>query len=173
VSGGLGWTDIGDKSVIGGAAERFFIDIGTVYGHLDVPTYHFEPHVAEDVFMAWLKKYNVSLFLGQRIKSVGVENSRILSFDTMQGMKFIGTQFIDASYEGDLMALAGVSYTWGREGREKYNESLAGVQNEPLSNNGQQFPSSISPFYANGSLLPMIYGGEIGEVGSGDEFVYF
>src|SRR6266508_3200244 len=114
VSGGLGWTDYGRKEVIGGYSLEFFERVGKKYGR-DIE-WHFEPHVAEAVFGEMVKEAGVTVYLGRRLREktgVRKRGTRIISIVMEGGADVRAKIFADASYEGDLMAQAGVSYTWG------------------------------------------------------------
>lgn len=153
VSGGLGWTDFGKKEVIGGYALEFYERAGRKYG---VPLqWYLEPHVAEAIFKEWVAEAGVQVFYRHRlVEKTGVtkEGTRVTAIRTENGATFRGRVFADASYEGDLMAQAGVTFTFGREGTDQYGESLAGVRDRtPL----HQFQVSI-PARENGRLLPEI-----------------
>jgi hypothetical protein len=134
VSGGLGFTDFGRKEVIGGLAMEFYYRVGrhyelNRYGQ-EIGWYH-EPHVAEAIFRQMLAQAKVSLFEQHRIRprdGVLKEGSRIKGLACENSAVFEADIFADCSYEGELMAQAGVSYTWGREGESQYGESLAGVR---------------------------------------------
>lgn len=169
VSGGLGWTDYGRKEVIGGYSLEFFQRVGAKYGR-DVE-WHFEPHVAESVFNDLVKEAGVRVFLGHplREKNGVIKNGVTLTEVVMaDGTSFRSRVFADASYEGDLMAQAGVSYTWGREAVSDYNESLAGVRERtPL----HQFRAAVSPVNAAGKLLPEIMPRSKEPVGAADKRV--
>lgn len=169
VSGGLGWTDYGRKEVIGGYSLEFFERVGTKYGR--AIEWHFEPHVAEAVFNELVKEAGVQVFLQHRLREKGgvsKAGTRILEIETDAGARFAARIFADASYEGDLMAQAGVSYTWGREGSSEYGESLAGVREQtPL----HQFRAAVSPVDAGGRLLPEIVPRTPDPVGAADKRV--
>jgi uncharacterized protein (TIGR02246 family) len=169
VSGGLGWTDYGRKEVIGGYSLEFFQRVGRKYGR--EIEWHFEPHVAEAVFEDLLNESGVRLFAGKRLREkVGVTKSgtRIMQILTEDGSAFEGAVFMDATYEGDLMAQAGVSYTWGREGAQQYGESLAGVREQTPYH---QFRVPVSPLDAAGHLLPEIMPRTADPVGAADRRV--
>jgi len=166
VSGGLGATDKGNSDVIGGLSREFFVRVGKHYGQ-DI-AWHFEPHVAEKVFRDWLKDAGVAVFFDRRLDRVVKRGRRIAKIALTNGDVFGATVFIDASYEGDLMARAGVSYTVGREGRDVYGESLAGVREYSKYH---QFDVPISAYDEDGKLLPYVYPGPRGEVGQGDKKV--
>jgi len=169
VSGGLGWTDYGKKEVIGGYSLEFFQRVGAKYGR-DIE-WHFEPHVAEAVFNELVKEAGVRVFLQHRLREkngVKKTGARINQLVTENGETFQARLFADASYEGDLMAQSGVSYTWGREAIAEFNESLAGVRDRtPL----HQFRATVSPVDAAGTLLPEIMPRSKDPVGSADKRV--
>jgi hypothetical protein len=169
VSGGLGWTDYGKKEVIGGDSLEFFERIGAKYGR--PIEWHFEPHVAEAVFNDLVKDAGVRVFLQHRLREKGgvpKTGTRVTEILMENGSAFRARIFADASYEGDLMAQAGVSYTWGREGINEYNESLAGVRDRtPL----HQFRAAVSPVDASGKLLPEIMPRSKDPVGAADKRV--
>ena len=107
-SGGLGWTDIGNKAAIGGLAREFYRRIGRHYGKPEAWT--FEPGVAEREFATLLKDAGVPCRFQQRLAAVTPAGARIVEITTAQGEVFRARMFIDASYEGDLMAKAGFGY---------------------------------------------------------------
>jgi hypothetical protein len=169
VSGGLGWTDYGRKEVIGGYSLEFFERVGKKY---DRPIeWHFEPHVAQAVFADLVKEAGIRVFLGHRLREKGgVEKSgfRLTSILMENDARFKAKIFADATYEGDLMSQAGVSYTWGREGISAFNESLAGVREQtPL----HQFRAAVSPFDAAHRLLPEVMTRTSDPVGAADKRV--
>ncbi len=166
VSGGLGQTDYGNQAVIGGMSREFFERVGKHYGQ--PVAWHFEPHVAEQVFNDWLKEANVPVLFEQRLDRVEMDGNRIRAIRMENGASYAARVFIDATYEGDLMARAGVSYTVGREGRSQYDESLAGVQE---GSQYHQFDAPVSGRDEKGRLLPGVYAGEKGEPGDGDRKV--
>ena len=168
VSGGLGWTDYGKKEVIGGYALEFFQRVGRKYGR--EIEWHFEPHVAESAFDDLVKEAGVQVFGGRLREKNGVTRTRtvITSIQAEDGQAYAAHVFIDATYEGDLMAQAGVSYTWGREGTVDYGESLAGVrEHTPL----HQFRAAVSPVDSRGKLLPEIMSRSNDRVGAADKRV--
>jgi hypothetical protein len=170
VSGGLGFTDFGNKAVIGGMSLGFFQRAGKKYNTTIAWT--FEPHVAETIFQELLAaEANIDVRFGQRLRErTGVDKTGT-SVDAMHmesGATYAARVFIDATYEGDLMAQAKVSYTWGREGTAQYGESLAGVREKtPL----HQFTVDVSPFGANMRLLPLVQPGPKAATGSADRKV--
>ena len=174
VSGGLGWTDYGRKEVIGGYALEFYWRVGqhyqmARYGN-DVSWLH-EPHVAEAVFREMLRDAGVSVFEHQRLRErsgVRKEGARVSALVMEDGSEFTAAVFIDAGYEGDVMAQSGVSFTYGRESSGQYGESLAGVRERtPL----HQFLVDVSPKNEAGKLLPEISAERPGPPGSADKRV--
>jgi hypothetical protein len=166
VSGGLGWTDYGRQQVIGGYSREFFERVGRKYGR--PIEWHFEPRVAEAVFDDLVKEAGVRVIRGRLrekrgVLKTGATLSRIVMED---GTTLTARVFVDASYEGDLMAQAGVSYTWGREGIAEYDESLAGVRERTPFH---QFRATVSPLDAKGALLPEIAPRSRDEVGAADK----
>lgn len=129
----------------------------------DQSRWTFEPHVAMRVTMQMLDEAGVKVLTGRYLTSVKKEGPRITSLVTKNGT-FTAKCFVDGSYEGDLMATAGVDWTIGREGREKYGESLAGKQfsKETMKING---------FDAEGKLLPLLTTDDAGPAEAGDENV--
>ena len=169
VSGGLGWTDYGKKEVIGGYSLEYFQRVGRKYG---VPVqWHFEPHVAETVFKELASEAGVTVFYRHRLKEkVGVakDGTRVTAITVENGARFTARVFADATYEGDLMAQAGVSYTWGRESSDQYGESLAGVRDRTPKH---QFQVQVSPFDQRGRLLPEVSSEKKSPGGTGDRRV--
>ena len=137
----------------------------------------FEPHVAEEVFEDLLKEEQIAIFRQQRLdreSGVTVRNNMIRSIRTQQGSTFNGRMFVDSTYEGDLMAAAGVSYTVGRENNSRYGETLNGVQkNQNIHNH--RFPKLVDPYVTPGNpasgLLPGIHAGSPGNEGQSDKRV--
>jgi len=165
LSGGLGRTDMDrQENVIGGLALEFFRKVGQHYG--EPIAWNFEPHVAEDALKEMLAGQSVPVKFNQEFASISKEDGQILSLKTTAGEEFIAPVFIDATYEGDLMKAAGVSYAVGREGRSLYGESLAGRRDILRSNHQVNFP--ISP-WKDGKLLPHITAEEdLAPTGTGD-----
>ncbi len=174
VSGGLGWTDYGKKEVIGGYAYEFYYRVGQHYRVSDfgddVSWLH-EPHVAEDIFRQMLTGANVTLLEHERLlekNAVTKQGTHIAAIRMENGDTFTARIFIDSSYEGDLMAQSGVTWTYGRESSEQYGESLAGVRDKtPL----HQFLVDVSPRDAQGKLLPEISAATLPAPGSADKAV--
>lgn len=148
-SGGLGYTDIGNKYAVTGLARDFYRRVGKHYGKFE--QWIFEPHVAEDLFKEYIKRANVNVLYEYRIidakknsagyiEHITIENSSSPNSSTNKVIR--AKMFIDCSYEGDLMARAGISYIVGREGNSQYNETYNGVQ----LRDKHQFPDDINPY---------------------------
>ena len=167
-SGGLGFTDFGNKAAIGGIALEFYKRLGAHYGV--EAEWRFEPHVAEQVLTDWLREIGVTVHHGHYIESAVVTAGRITEITFTHGARARATCFIDASYEGDLLCAAGASYTVGREGNAKYGETLNGQQVRPK----HQFDFPVDPYVRPGDpasgLLPGIEPG-MPEIGAGDHRV--
>src|ERR1700682_4619797 len=151
-TGGLGQTDFGKKETIGGYSLEFYQRVGRHYNHR--VDWQFEPHVAEAVLRDMLAEARVPVFwLHRLLERSGVRKSagRVQEVRLDNGAVFRAKVFIDATYEGDLMAQSGVSYTWGRESTQQYGESLAGVR--PHDNN-HQFDVPVPAFDTAHKLLP-------------------
>ena len=198
-SGGLGFTDTGNKAVIGGLSREFYHRVwlhykdaaawnwqnqsdfgnkgqGTVAMDGEFRTmWLFEPHVAEKVFEDFVKENNIKVLRGEwldRNKGVVKKKGEIISFSTLSGKVFKGKMFIDATYEGDLMAVAGINFHVGREGNAKYNETFNGVQTGVFQHD-HHFKSNISPYKIkddpSSGLLPYISAEPPGEFGAADK----
>lgn len=172
-TGGLGYTDIGNKYAITGLSLDFYRRIGKHYGKLE--QWIFEPHVAENIMKQYVSEAKLEVWYGCQLAAVEKTNGRIMSI-TVEGTDGIPKQvkarvFIDCSYEGDLLAKAGVSYTVGREANSVYNETYNGVQ----LLDGHQFPDGIDPYKIPGdSSSGLVWGisnEPLRERGSGDKKV--
>lgn len=197
-SSGLGFTDTGNKEVIGGIAREFY---QLVYDHYQKPEawkwqkkseygnkgqgnpaidgekrtmWIFEPHVAEEAFEKMISDNNIPVYRDEWLdREIGVvkKGARIISITTLSGKTFMGKIFVDATYEGDLMASAGVSYTVGREANSVYGETWNGVQ-KGVFHHGHYFKDKIDPYRIPGDpssgLLPRISSEIPGENGTGD-----
>ncbi len=194
-SGGLGATDIGNKDAIGGIAREFYQlmydyyrdDHAWVYQQradyqeskkwaVEKTWWMFEPHVAEKIFRDMAAGANVPVVFGQRLdlkNGVVKEGSRIVAVRMESGRVFTGKVFIDATYEGDLMAKAGVSYTVGREANSQYGETYDGVQTKHAVYH--QFEKPVDPYVEPGKsesgLLPGVHGQSPGKDGQADKRV--
>jgi hypothetical protein len=145
-SGGLSAVDIGDPRTVGGLAREYFTRLVANYGKTlewDKPftnkgggpatggAYSIEPHVAEQLFNAMAREAQVPVHFEARLTAIKREGARITELTVEDGTIFRAPMFIDATYEGDLMAKAGVSYTLLREGNAKYGETYNGIQYAP------------------------------------------
>ncbi|MBN1852375.1 MAG: FAD-dependent oxidoreductase [Pirellulales bacterium] len=155
LSGGLGQSDVrGQRDLIGGLARDVYQRMAAHYGRSDPSkAFNFEPHVAEETLKTMLREAGVVVVYGEQLESVAKQKNRIISLKTRSGNTYTAKVFIDAGYEGDLMAAAGVDYTIGREGREKYKEWLAGRME--LLPGQHQFLFPVSP-WKNGRFLPLV-----------------
>ncbi len=203
-AGGLGWTDSGNKAVIGGLSREFY---HRVFMHYQKPAawrwqkreeygnkgqgtealdhgartmWIFEPHAAESVFEAWVKETKIPIVRNawlDREKGVKKEGGRITSITMLDGTTFSARMFIDATYEGDLMAAAGVDYHVGRESTQTYGEKWNGVQTGVLHHRHHfgAVKTPISPYIVPGDpasgLLPRISANPPGNYGEGDKKV--
>ena len=168
-SGGLGRTDHGKKETIGGYSLEFYKRAGKHYG--EPATWYFEPHIAEQVLNEMLREAGVAVHKEHRLRVEGgvkKRKRRLTEIIMENGSTWPARLFMDCTYEGDLMAAAGVSYTWGREGISQYGESLAGVR--PKDRN-HQFDFPVSAYDENKQLLPDIQAGPRGELGAADKKV--
>ena len=209
-TGGLGQTDIGNKQAIGGIAREFYQNIRKYYSdpshwvwqkqseYMDggqtrttedeEAMWTFEPSAALLVYQDMIGKEKIDIRYNQRLnREMGVkkEAGKISSITMESGETYSGKMFIDATYEGDLMAAAGVSYTVGREANSEYGENLNGVQPNDtsrsltgaLSRNGMNhnFVYGVDPYIKKGDpssgLLPYINPEKIAPQGSGDDKV--
>jgi hypothetical protein len=173
-SGGLGFTDIGNKYVVTGLARDFYRRIGRHYGRFEQWT--FEPKVAEAIFLDYVKRGDFKVVYNSRLRKVTKSGNHITAIQLENSLNpssktqtIKASQFIDCSYEGDLMARAGVSYTTGREANSVYNETVEGVQLK----NQHQFPDGIDPYKIPGKpesgLLWGISAETLAPIGSGDK----
>lgn len=176
---GLGWSDTGNHRAIGGLSLEFYrkvkryYDDPSVWAHASRPAqaenfvdgdamWQFEPKVAERIFEDWAKQAGVIIVRNQPLdrskRGVEMDGNRITAFRSKTGQRFEGKIFIDATYEGDLMAGAGISFTVGRESNATYGETLNGVQLANTTNH--QFTLDIDPYRVPGDpssgLVPRI-----------------
>jgi hypothetical protein len=203
-AGGLGFTDTGDKAVIGGLAREFYHRVWQRYqapeawrweprdafGNRGQGTpaidgenrtmWVFEPHVAEAVFEDLVREHQVPVVRDEWLDRAGGvvrDGARITSIRTLSGRTYAGRMFIDATYEGDLMAAAGVSYHVGRESVSTYGEKWNGVQTGVLHHRHHfgAVEQPISPYRVPGDpasgVLPRISAAPPGEYGAGDDKV--
>ena len=186
-SGGLGRTDTGNEKAITGLSKEFYIRIGQIYGKQE-PFYRFEPHVAELNFKRYIDEAEVEVLFSRSVKNVMVQNSRIkaiileYSGKQQQDDLIINAQnFVDATYEGDLMAKSGVSYTVGRESNSVYNELYNGVIPGRVAGDygntkrTREWSVNVDPYIVPGKpssgLLPEVNGIGHEPVGTGDNKV--
>ena len=199
-TGGLSATDIGNKAAVGGLSREFYHRLAQHYAKpgswtleqpddyfkrrgsgqsaaskldgSDATMWTFEPKVARALYEEWLKEANVRVLREQRLKSVKKSGARIAEFTTEDGNVYRAKMFIDATYEGDLMAKAGVSYHVGREANATYGETLNGICRETPKH---QFTVAVDPYVKAGDsssgLLPFIQPGDGGKPGEGDHRV--
>ncbi len=169
-AGGLGWTDIGNKAAIGGLARDFYRRLGKYYGKPEAWT--FEPSVAEREFKQMLDMQNIPVFLHQQLASVQKRSAKIETITSQAGNIFQARVFIDATYEGDLMAKAGVSFFVGREANYVYGETLDGIRAKTPKH---QFIVPVDPYVMPGDpasgLLPFVQPAAFGIPGDGDASV--
>lgn len=173
-SGGLGATDFKIPEAVGGIAREFYQRVKRYYSDPKVWRYerpedyrsvrhepladvmwHFEPSVAELILRQMLAESGVKVAFRQRLDlqtGVAIDQTRIDSIRMESGQVYRAKVFIDATYEGDLMASSGVSYHVGREGNAAYGETLNGVQTRRVPYNGHNFFRPISPFVVPGDV---------------------
>jgi choline dehydrogenase-like flavoprotein len=171
-SGGLGFTDIGNKFAVTGLARDYYRRIGSRYGVFEKWT--FEPSVARSIFEDYIKAVKLNVWYQSVLKKVVKSGTviRSLEIQTPSGTKIVrGKQFIDCTYEGDLMAMSGVSYTVGRESNQTYGETWNGVQ----LLDKHQFPDFVDPYRVKGNsssgLLWGISPQPLAAKGSGDSHI--
>jgi hypothetical protein len=174
VSGGLGETDIGKREVIGGLALEFYLRLGDYYHVAQYKqniAWNHEPHAAERIFRQMLREANVELYERQRLRErhgVRKEGPRVVEMELESGLRLGARVFVDSSYEGDLMAQSGVTWTYGRESSAQYGEPLAGVREQTPYH---QFLVDVDARDASGALLPEVSAGEPLAPGSADRMV--
>ncbi|MBV9865821.1 MAG: FAD-dependent oxidoreductase [Abitibacteriaceae bacterium] len=165
-SGGLSFTDIGNKAAIGGLSREFYRRVGQHYGEEE--EWRFEPHVAEQVFKEWVEQSDILVLYRNFLQHVEKTGNRITQIQTRGGATIKAKIFIDASYEGDLMAQAGITYRQGRESNYEYGETLNGMQ----IRDKHQFDFPVDPFVIEGDsdsgLLPTVKPTPPGAPGQGD-----
>jgi hypothetical protein len=194
-SSGLGWSDIGNDAILGGLSREFYHQLYLHYQKPEawvqqersnfknegqgVPALNektglastFEPRVAEEVFDAMVKEAGVKIIKGRLDLKQGVikDGKRITGIRLVDGTKITGKMFIDASYEGDLLPLAGVSFVIGRESNAEFNEVGNGNTGVAKKN---QLPDGIDPYVVAGDpasgLLPGVNPDLGGKKGEGD-----
>ncbi|MFN7935673.1 MAG: FAD-dependent oxidoreductase [Bryobacteraceae bacterium] len=203
-AGGLGWTDSGNKGVIGGLSREFYHRVWLEYEKPETWKWQtreqygnkgqgteaidqggrtmwiFEPHVAERVYEDWMKELKIPIVRNawlDRAKGVKKTGDRITSIRTLDGKEYAAKMFLDATYEGDLMAAAGVEYHVGRESQKTYGEKWNGVQTGVLHHRHHfgAVKTPISPYVVPGDpksgVLARISTEHPGEYGAGDKKV--
>ncbi|MDF1754090.1 MAG: FAD-dependent oxidoreductase [Verrucomicrobiales bacterium] len=197
-TGGLGQTDIGNKQVIGGLSREFYERIAAHYAKSEswnwqkreeykdsgqtrtakgeATMWTFEPSAALTVYREWIAETGLKIVFNERLNretGVKMSDSKIAEITMESGRKFAGKMFIDATYEGDLMAAADVSYTVGREANAQYNETLNGVQTKMARHHN--FVNGVDPYRVKGDpesgLLPFLDPEGPGEEGGADKRV--
>lgn len=175
-SGGLGYTDIGNKYVVTGLARNFYRRVGQHYGKFE--QWIFEPHVARQIFEAYLREARVPILFSLRIVGTQKHSTRVEAITLEDALRPSAPKrivkakvFIDCTYEGDLMAQAGVSYIVGREANLQYGETFNGVQLQEH----HQFPDGVDPYRVPGDpqsgLLWGVKSEALSPSGSGDKKV--
>jgi len=173
-TGGLGDTDVGKEEAIGGLSLEFYKRVGAKYGE-SKPKWRFEAKVALEVMQDYVRENNIPVFYKERLdlnNGVRKDGTRITAIKMESGKIFKAKMFIDASYEGDLMAKSGVSYFVGREANSVYGETINGIRNP---NEHNAVPKGIDPYIVKGEpssgLLPRVNPDPGGKVGEGDNRV--
>jgi len=154
-----------DRSTMGGLCDKFTAEATRRSGaKVGVGNYAriWQSHIAEQVFLDMLNEYNVPVLYEQLIENVSMDGVKIEKLQTRGGEFYKARVFIDATYEGDLMAKAGVSYSVGREALDTYDESKAGVRY-------MDDKVDVSPYDDDGNLLPNVMPGELPEEFSASE----
>ncbi len=180
-SGGLGMTDTGSRAAIGGLAREFYTRVADHYRTKYGPQspqfadchggFRFEPHVAEDILVAMLAEARVPVLREHRLVAVTRRNSRLTAALFANRRRVGAAQFIDATYEGDLMALAKVAYTVGRESNAVYGETINGRQFMQHHNFRVPMDPYVVPGNPASGLLWGISAEAPGQPGEGDKAV--
>ncbi|RIJ45532.1 FAD-dependent oxidoreductase [Maribellus luteus] len=204
-TGGLGATDIGNKQAIGGISREFYRNIKQYYARPENwkwqkpeeykqsrnkqgedAMWTFEPSAAVKVYEQMMAPEKIDVVYQQRLNrdnGVKKQGQKIVEIEMESGQKYRGKMFIDATYEGDLLATAGVTYTYGRESNTEYGETLNGVQANDysitlgrkvsLNSVHHNFIDGVDPYIVKGDpssgLLPFIVKGGPGIDGQGDK----
>ncbi|MBI1373796.1 MAG: FAD-dependent oxidoreductase [Phycisphaera sp.] len=162
-TGGLSHTDGGGASVCGGIAREFYSKAGQS---------HFKPSDAEKLYLDMLKDANVDVYYLAQLDKVNKDGGRITSIVMENGLEVKAKQFVDCTYEGDLMARAGVSFTYGREANSQYDETYDGIRK--LGTGGHNWPAKVDPYIKPGDpssgLLPRVVA-DAGTPGEGDKAI--
>ncbi len=198
VTGGIAITDTGTPQLVGGLAHQYFDEVaakepppapavllsrGKQFPWRTPLKWDIEPKYARAVFDEWVKRGGYQLLIGKRVEAVAKKGARIVSIRLSDGTTVMGSIFIDASYEGDLMARGGVSNIYGRESSAQYGEKLAGVREPHFIKNYTdeeyatptieymhhgQWGADIPARKADGKLYWGIEDAPLGEIGSAD-----
>ncbi|MCA9202153.1 MAG: FAD-dependent oxidoreductase, partial [Planctomycetales bacterium] len=202
-AGGLGWTDSGNKSAIGGISREFYERVWKHYQRPEAWPWQaqsefgnrnqsppgkdgdassmwvFEPHVAEQIYEQLVAEHKIPVHRDQWLdrepgRGVVMKDGRITAIKMLGGQVYQGRMFIDATYEGDLMAAAGVSFHVGREANRVYGETWNGIQVGTL-HHGHWFKKPVDPYVVPGDpssgVLPRVSPDPPGEKGEGDHRV--
>lgn len=196
---GLGYTDAGRTQLIGGLSKMFYEKVYEYYqaesawkwqkkasfnakgqgtpaiDEKSKTMWVFEPHVAEHIFDQWIADHKIKVYKNEwldRNKKIDKKETTIEAFYTLSGKKIEGKVFIDATYEGDLMAAAGISYHVGREANAVYFEKFNGVQKKLYQHDHNFKNFKINPYWVPGDtssgLLPKISPDPVSKNGTGD-----
>lgn len=193
MANGLGGTDIDNHNdfqnsfAVGGIALEFYRKVAQHYGRLnefdanyknrvkESSIWRFEPHVADSIIRNWVKEFDIAVFLNTSLKegnAVKKSGTTIHEIETFDGRKFAAKVFMDATLEGDLLAAAGISYTWGRESNAQYNETKNGIRGETTH---AQFQVNVDPYNIPGKpfsgLIPTVLDEPLGNPGDGDKSI--
>ncbi|HYG23907.1 MAG TPA: FAD-dependent oxidoreductase [Verrucomicrobiae bacterium] len=197
-AGGLGWIDYGRAPTIGGLTKKYFDSVRAYYAALNVRSngWSVEPHVAERLFEKLVADNHVEVIRETRLNSVGKSRRRIRTITLDKApvdsrgapsprplerryLTIEASMFIDCSYEGDLLAAAGVTYRTDREGRDEFGEQLGGVclsavfsdRNEGggAARRSVKHPVRLDPYRRPGDpasgLLPLVSKASLGREG--------
>lgn len=199
-AGGLSWTDVGASDrvrAVGGLAREFYERVGKRYGQdpktvfdapastdptrtgydfAKPPSLSFEPKVAEAVFRELIAEATVQVHFQSAVTNVSKQGRLITEVATREGLRVRARMFIDATYEGDLLPLAKVSFTHGREANAQYGETCNGVQEPAVNPRAGKFEVAVDPYVLPGNpesgLLPyLVQPGALGIPGSADRLI--
>jgi hypothetical protein len=179
-SSGLGWIDIKGTASTGGIAREFFDRVKKHYAAESIDTNKFgnsgwvvEPKVAEKIFNVMLAEAKVPFEPGFLLEAAAKSGARLTAIRSEDGKVIEGAMFIDASYEGDLMAKAKVKFVVGRESSSQYKEDLAGIRPESKTSPTRQL--KIDPYLKPGDpssgLIPLMQPGTAGKEGDASESI--
>eukprot|EP00041_Stephanoeca_diplocostata_P017558 m.356099 g.356099 ORF g.356099 m.356099 type:complete len:780 (-) comp20745_c0_seq2:34-2373(-) len=163
----------GQVRAYGGLAAEFFRRVAVQYNvsaAQNASCFNGEPHVVEATFRAWLHDEGVRVLDNTWITHVNLTSTtRVIRAVTLSTGEVVhGAAYIDASYEGDLLAMSGVPMTVGREPREQYNESLAGMLLCTSTYEHFQVPVRATVNGSNSTLLPGVDSWSNMSAGQGD-----